>query len=177
MNARDRNALIRYHKDLKRNVLARPGIHDFIIILNGLKPGYNIPKIFRSAEAFSAAEVHLVGIGPFDPAAAKGALRKVPIRPHEEFAGCYSELSERGYRLYAMEPQASASLASTALPARSAFIFGNEEFGTSFETENYPDITPLAIPQFGQVQSLNVSNAAAIVMYEYVRQLAGAQSP
>ena len=56
------------------------------------------------------------------------------------------------------------------LPRRSAFIFGHEEYGLSFDPADYPDIQPLTIPQFGQVQSLNVSNAASVVMWEFLRQ-------
>jgi len=56
------------------------------------------------------------------------------------------------------------------LPAKSAFILGNEGLGISFNPENYPEIASLAIPQFGSMESLNVSIAASIVMYEYIRQ-------
>ena len=75
-----KHMLLRYQKERQRNCLARPGIHPFVVVLDGLKPGYNIGKIFRSAEAFGAAAIHLVGIGPFDPAPAKGSFRKVPAR-------------------------------------------------------------------------------------------------
>ena len=56
------------------------------------------------------------------------------------------------------------------LPHKSAFIFGHEEFGCSFEPDDYPQMQTLTIPQFGSVQSLNVSIAASVVMYEYARQ-------
>nr|WP_231892858.1 TrmH family RNA methyltransferase [endosymbiont of unidentified scaly snail isolate Monju] len=53
---------------------------------------------------------------------------------------------------------------------KSAFVVGNEEFGLSFEPTDYPGMQTLRIPLFGQMESLNASVAAAIVMYEYVRQ-------
>jgi tRNA G18 (ribose-2'-O)-methylase SpoU len=56
------------------------------------------------------------------------------------------------------------------LPHKSAFILGHEEFGCSFVPDDYPQMQTLTIPQFGSVQSLNVSIAASVVMYEYVRQ-------
>ena len=56
------------------------------------------------------------------------------------------------------------------LPEKSAFIFGHEEFGISFNKHDYKDIGALQIPQCGRSQSLNVSVAASIVMYEYIRQ-------
>ncbi|MEW8013730.1 MAG: hypothetical protein AB2807_02755 [Candidatus Sedimenticola endophacoides] len=43
-----------------------------MIVLDHLKAGYNVPKIFRSADAFGAAAVHLINIGPFDPPPPRG---------------------------------------------------------------------------------------------------------
>lgn len=167
---RDRNMLLRYQKQRQRNVLAQPGEHQFVLILDQLKPGFNVPKIFRSAEAFGAAAVHLINIGPFDPAPAKGSFRKVPAAFHETFAPCYQELKEAGYRFFMLSPDAETSLCRCELPEKSAFILGHEEFGFSFELTDYPEIEAVNIPQFGSVQSLNVSIASSIVMYEYVRQ-------
>ncbi|PLX99562.1 MAG: TrmH family RNA methyltransferase [Desulfuromonas sp.] len=167
---RDRNMLLRYRKERQKNVLAKPVAHAFILVLDQLKAGFNVPKIFRSAEAFGAAAVHLVNIGPFDPAPAKGSFRKVPARFHEDFAACYSELTEQGYTLYRLAPDAEAGLCHCALPEKSAFILGHEEFGCSFDPQDYPAIRSLSIPQYGSVQSLNVSIASSIVMYEFVRQ-------
>jgi len=160
--------LQRYLKECQRNVLARPGAHPFVVVLDHLKAGYNVAKIFRSAEAFGAGAVHLVGIGPFDPAPAKGALRKVPARFHDDFAGCHRELRAQGYTPFVLDPAGETPLHRAELPERSAFVFGHEEFGMSFAVDDYPDIRRLAIPQYGGVQSLNVSIAASIVMYEYV---------
>lgn len=165
-----RQLLLRYEKDLKRNILAQPGKHEFVLILDQLKPGFNVGKIFRSAEAFGAAAVHLVNIGPFDPAPAKGSFRKVPAVLDENFAACYSALAEQGYRFFLLDPQGATSLCQVNLPAKSAFVLGHEEFGFSFDQSDYPDFEKITIPQFGSVQSLNVSIAASVVMYEYVRQ-------
>jgi len=161
---------IRYRKDRQKNILAKPGTHDFIVVLDHLKASYNVPKIIRTAQAFGAAEVHLVNIGVFDPAPAKGALRKVPAKFPENFAVCYCDLMARGYTCYLLEAGGATCLTETELPEKSAFIFGHEEFGPSFDPEDFPGIKTLKIPQFGEMESLNVSNAASIVMYEYVRQ-------
>ncbi|MGD8483923.1 MAG: TrmH family RNA methyltransferase [Thioalkalispiraceae bacterium] len=163
-------ALQRYHKEKQRNLLAQPGCKSFIIVLDHLKGGFNVPKIFRSAEAFGCHEVHLVNVEPFDPAPAKGTFRKVPTRYHANFEDCYAQLEARGYRLFALQASCSNNLATTALPEKSAFILGNEGLGHSFNRENYPAIDCLSIPHFGVTESLNVSVAASIVMYEYTRQ-------
>jgi len=163
-------AFKRYEKQRRRNLLAEPGPHPFIIVLDHLKAGYNVPKIFRSAQAFGAREIHLINIGPFDPAPGKGAFKAVPARFHDTFESCYEELLGRGYRLFTLEPDADEALQGASLPANSAFIMGHEEKGLSFAPRDYPEISSLAIPRFGPVQSLNVSVAASIVMYEYARQ-------
>jgi tRNA G18 (ribose-2'-O)-methylase SpoU len=115
-------------------------------------------------------EVHLVGIGPFDPAPAKGAFRAVPARFHETFAASHADLVARQYRLFTLEPRGGERLQDACLPPRTAFVFGHEEGGLSFDPADFPDLGRLTIPQAGPLQSLNVSVAASIAMYEYVRR-------
>jgi len=160
----------RYRKDRQRNALAVPGPHDFIVVLDQLKARYNPPKIFRSAQAFGAAEVHLVNIGVFDPGPAKGAFRKVPATFTASFSESYEDLTGRGYTCYLLAADGDNSLVDIDLPQKSAFIFGHEEFGPSFAPSDFPKVQTLKIPQYGEIESLNVSNAASIVMFEYVRQ-------
>lgn len=171
MRAKREQAERRYEKQRRRNCLAVAGAHDFIIVLDHLKAGFNVPKIFRSAEAFGAREIHLIDIGSFDPAPAKGAFKKVPARFHDAFDACYQDLAQRGYTLFTLEPGGDCpALNRSELPVKSAFILGHEEMGISFDRADYPDIRCLTIPQTGETQSLNVSVAASIVMYEYVGQ-------
>ena len=165
-----RQMLLRYNKELQRNLLAKPGAHEFVLVLDQLKAGFNIGKIFRSAEAFGAAAGHLVNIEPFNPSPAKGSFRKVPAIFHETFADCHADLVEQGYTFFLLNPEGATSLCTMELPCKSAFVLGHEEFGFSFDPKDYPDLKRLNIPQFGSVQSLNVSIAASVVMYEYVRQ-------
>jgi len=169
-SSRQRQVILRYNKERQRNILSQPGPNDFIIVLDGLKPGFNVAKIFRSADAFGAAAVHLVNVGTFDPAPAKGSFRKVPAVFHDNFACCHTQLTSAGYSLFALAPEATSSLTDICLPRKCAFVFGHEEFGHSFAISDYPDLQTLSIPQFGSVQSLNVSIAASIVMFEHVRQ-------
>ncbi|MCW8945415.1 MAG: TrmH family RNA methyltransferase [Sedimenticola sp.] len=163
-------AVLRYKKQRQRNLLAKPGPHQFIIVMDHLKAGFNVPKIFRSAEAFGAQEVQLIDIGLFDPAPGKGSFRKVPARFLDTFEQSHADLTARGYTLFTLEADQGESLYDAELPEKCAFIFGHEERGISFDPQDYPAIRRLTIPQFGQVESLNVSIAASIVMYEYVRQ-------
>jgi tRNA G18 (ribose-2'-O)-methylase SpoU len=162
--------MLRYTKQRQRNLLAKPGAHPFVLVLDHMKAGFNVAKIFRSAEVFGASEVHLIDIGPFDPAPGKGGFKKVPARFFEGFNESYQDLTERGYTLFMLSAGAETSLVSTPLPEKSAFVLGHEEWGHSFEPAAFPDIRALSIPQFGEIESLNVAVAASVAMYEYVRQ-------
>lgn len=163
-------ALLRYAKEKQRNLLAKPGAKSFVIVLDNLKSSFNVPKIFRSAEAFGCHAIHLVNIAPFDPSPAKGTFRKVPAVFHEHFDSCFESLSADGYTLFALEAGEHNSLTSVELPEKSAFVLGNEGLGLTFDKARYPAMKSLSIPHFGVTESLNVSVAASIVMYEYIRQ-------
>lgn len=164
-------ALKQYEKHRRHNLLyATPGIHDFIIVLDNLKPSFNIGKIFRSADAFGAREIHLVGIDYFEVKSAKGSFKWVPTLFHKDFAACHHDLSKKGCTMHILEPGEATLLHQVPLPVKSAFIFGHEEFGVSFDPADYKNIQRLSIPQYGRVGNLNVSVAASVVMYEYLRQ-------
>ncbi|RUM48048.1 MAG: TrmH family RNA methyltransferase [Desulfocapsa sp.] len=166
-----KDMLLRFERARRRNsVSAEPGVHDCILVLDGLKPDFNIGKIFRSADAFGALEIHLIGIRAFDPEPAKGSVRWVPFTMHDDFAACYQILKQRGYAVITMEPECSMQLTHCTLAKKTAFVFGHEEFGFSFDPIQFPDIQRVSIPQWGRVQSLNVSVAASIALYEYVRR-------
>jgi tRNA G18 (ribose-2'-O)-methylase SpoU len=156
---------------LGRNHAAGP--HSLILVLDHLKPsGFNIGKIFRSGNALGVHELHLVGIDFFDPRAAKGAIKCTRHRHFSQFEESYGALSDMGYTVYALSPESELStpLHQSKLASKCAFVLGHEEFGLSFDCKKYPAIVPITIAQFGRVQSLNVSIAASIAGYEYLRQ-------
>jgi tRNA G18 (ribose-2'-O)-methylase SpoU len=153
-----------------RSQNAAPGPHPFALVLDHLEPDFNPGKIYRSADAFGCRAIHLVGMTFFDPGPAKGSFKHVPSYFHEQFDEAYRVLLEGGYRIYALMPDAGPSLFDTEMPLQTAFILGNEADGLSFRPQDYPQVQPLRIPQFGNPQSLNVSVAASIAMYEWLRR-------
>lgn len=165
-----RQAQKRFERQRRLNRMAAPGPHPLIAVLDHLKPRFNIGKIFRSAEAFGADSVHLIGTDFFDPAPAMGSFKWVPARFFETFDQSYQVLLKRQFDIFILDPGAPDRLPHTKLPARCAFVFGHEEYGFSFEPNDYPQLRRLSVPQLGKVQSLNVSVAASLAMYEYVRQ-------
>lgn len=149
---------------------AHNGPHEMILVLDHLKPDFNVGKIFRSAEALGVFEVCLVGIPFFDPSPALGCFRKVKAKFFPDFASCWQYLKEQGFSVYAFDCRATTYMHQLSYPLKSAFVFGHEEYGLSFKLEDFPEVKWVKIQQVGQVESLNVSIAASLSIYEFVRQ-------
>lgn len=154
---------------LLNKMMAKPGPYPFVLILDNLKVDFNIGKIIRSAEAFGATGVDVVGTIFFDPLPAKGCMKRVPWTMTGTFHESYQRHLDQGFTFYAFDSEAEESLHEVNFPEKSAFIMGHEGFGFSFKKEHYPKIKWIKIPQMGMVESLNVSVAASIVMYEFAR--------
>lgn len=168
--AGDANALWRYERQRRRNLLARPGPLPVSLVLDRLKPDVNVAKIFRCAEAFGAESVHLVAIGPFDPAPAKGGFKHVPARLHPDFGACLAALEAEAMQPVLLDPAAGELLDQAELPPRCAFVLGHELTGLSAEAQALATAPRLRIRQWGRVDSLNVAVAAAIALYEFGRR-------
>ena len=57
---------------------------------------------------------------------------------------------KRDYTPFILEPGKGEPIMDTPLPQKSAFVFGHEEFGISFEPDLFPEVRRLTIPQFGR---------------------------
>lgn len=154
---------------LLNKVMSKPGPFPYVLILDHLKVDFNIGKIIRSAEAFGAHAVDVVGTSFFDPMPAKGCMKRVPWTMTKTFHESYDRWAKEGYTFYAFDSEATDSIHQVNFPDKSAFILGHEGFGFTFKKELYPNIKFIRIPQFGLVESLNVAVAASIVMYEFTR--------
>jgi tRNA G18 (ribose-2'-O)-methylase SpoU len=154
---------------LLNKMMAKPGPYPFVMILDHLKVDFNIGKIIRSADAFGAMGIDVVGTTFFDPLPAKGTMKRVPFTIVNTFVESYQKWLDQGYTFYAFDSEAEQAIHEITFPEKSAFIVGNEGSGFSFKKEHYPKIKYIRIPQLGKVESLNVSVAASIVMYEFAR--------
>lgn len=154
---------------LLNKIMGKPGPFSYVLILDHLKVDFNIGKIIRSAEAFGAHSVDVVGTSFFDPLPAKGCMKRVPWTMRKTFHESYDAWARLGYTFYAFDSEASESIHQVTFPEKSAFILGHEGFGFTFRKELYPMIKFIKIPQIGMVESLNVSVAASVVMYEFAR--------
>jgi tRNA G18 (ribose-2'-O)-methylase SpoU len=168
----------RFETELKEGApTAKPGPHPLVVVLDHPRPRRNAAAIVRTADAFGARAVYVVGTTFFDPVPAVGSLRNVPLRFFHSFAQAHAELAGEGYAMFALEPahdfKQPKLLHLTTLDRKTALIIGHETLGLSFDPSAYADVECLAIEQYGVVPCLNASVAASIAMYEYARQHAG----
>jgi tRNA G18 (ribose-2'-O)-methylase SpoU len=152
---------------------AKPGPQSYTVVLDHLKPDFNVGKIFRTADAFGAREVCLVGMRYFDPSSSVGSFKHVPARFFDSFKDCYGYLKQQKLAIYRLEPEHGGLLTEAPIEKDCALVLGNEGVGHSFTREDFPDVSSLRIPQWGRAQSLNVSVAAAVAMYELCRRFGG----
>jgi tRNA G18 (ribose-2'-O)-methylase SpoU len=160
-----------YDREKIQSKMAPEGSNEFVLILDQLKAGYNVPKIYRSAQAFGCRKILSIGVGPFDPSPARGSFKQTQTEfpPAPGLDAC-EKLRQEGYEFWLLDPHADVSLFNVSFAQKSAFIFGHEEYGVSPELQALAGARRVRIPQWGKVESLNVSIAASLVMYEYLRQ-------
>ncbi|EQC50690.1 TrmH family RNA methyltransferase [Bacteriovorax sp. DB6_IX] len=161
----------KFEKELEINLeKSKEGIHELIIVLDHLKGNFNMGKIMRSAEIYSVKEVHIIGTKFFDPTPAKGALKRVKTYFYHSFDESAARIKELGFSAITFDSKATEYLNDCQLPEKSAFIFGHEEFGPMYDKDQFEASKVLKIKQYGLTESLNVSIAATISMYEYTNQ-------
>jgi tRNA G18 (ribose-2'-O)-methylase SpoU len=148
------------------------------VVLDNVRSQTNIGSVFRTSDAFRVERICLCGICSTPPhrdihKTALGAEESVAWSYHEETADCLQVLKEQGYRIYAVE-QVDDSMKLDALPEslgeKVAVVFGNEVEGVQEELLPLCDGS-IEIPQQGTKHSLNISCAAAIVLWELWQRL------
>ncbi|MBQ9639852.1 MAG: RNA methyltransferase [Bacteroidales bacterium] len=149
-----------------------------VVVLDNVRSMNNIGSVFRTSDAFRVAQIVLCGITATPPhrdihKTALGAEDAVSWQYENDTLQCVHRLQEQGYTVYAVEQaQQSTMLNGLELPegARIAIVFGNEVDGVQQEVVDACHGC-IEIPQQGTKHSLNVSCAAAIVLWEMYNKL------
>ena len=147
---------------------------DLTVVLENVHDPHNVSAVLRSCDAVGVLRVELLYTVEKFPRIGKksssSANKWLDLRRHTSVAGCYSLLREEGFRIYATRlGGASVPLYELDLSRPSALVFGNEHRGVSPEAAEAADGN-FHIPMVGMIQSLNVSVAAAVALYEAHRQ-------
>ena len=146
--------------------------HDFHVAIENWQHDFNIGTIVRSANAFLAAEVHIVGNRRWNRRGAMVTDRYQHVRHHETAADLAGYLRDTGVALLGIDNlPGSQHLETMTVPRRVCFLFGQEGPGLSPGAREACDGT-FSIAQFGSTRSINASAAAAIAMHAWVRTYA-----
>lgn len=148
-----------------------------IVVLNGLEDPHNVGAIVRTAEAVAADAVVLIeGKGaPVNAAvhkASAGAMSHMRICKVKSFVKCLDLLHERGFQIAAADMDAEKNHTDLDWTAPTALVLGAEGSGIGPEARKRCD-SVVRIPMAGCVESLNVSVAAGVLLYEAMRQRLG----
>ncbi|MDA8425332.1 MAG: 23S rRNA (guanosine(2251)-2'-O)-methyltransferase RlmB [Treponema sp.] len=144
-----------------------------VLVLDHIEDPQNLGAIVRSADVFAADLVVLprrraASLSPAAARASAGATAYVPTAYVPNLAAALRRLAGAGFWSYAAD-MGGEDLAAADLSERCVLVLGNEGSGVSRLLKDECDAA-LAIRQSGHVDSLNVSAAAAIMMYEYRRR-------
>ena len=144
-----------------------------LILLDQVTDPHNIGAIIRSAAAFSASAVILTdNNSPKENntilKCAAGACETVPMVHITNLSNCIKELKKEGYWIIGLDGHTELTLKESIFSEKIAIIMGSEDKGLRKLTKENCDYIA-KIPMSSSSESLNVSNAAAIALYEFAK--------
>lgn len=153
---------------------------EIAVLLHNIRSAHNVGSIFRTADAAGVSHMYLSGYTP-TPAdrfgraqkdiakTALGAQESVPWTQRKTAVALIRELKAEGWAIVGVEQDArSIDYRKMRLTAPTLFIFGNEVRGVSAALRKLCDQI-VEIPMRGTKESLNVSVAAGVVLFEAMR--------
>lgn len=145
-----------------------------LVVCDELSDPHNLGAILRTAECAGAHGVIIpkrrsVGLTAVVGKASAGAVEYIPVARVSNIAAAIRELKERGVWVFGTAADGALPLYSADLRGPAAIVIGNEGEGMSRIVAESCDFK-VSIPMKGHISSLNASAAAAILLYEAVRQ-------
>ena len=143
------------------------------VALEVIQDPANLGAIIRTAEALGVDGALLCGCcdiyNPKALRASMGSLLRLPLFESKKLPETLMELRQNGTRIFATTPDAKAAkITETPMRGGVLLVIGNEGNGVSPQTLRV--CTPITIPMLGRAESLNASMAAAIAMWEMMKQ-------
>jgi len=144
--------------------------HDFHVAIENWQHDMNIGSIVRTANAFGAEAVHIIGRRRWNKRGAMVTDRYQHVSHHEDVATFVAWARAEGIPIIAIDNVPGSVIIETfALPRRCVLLFGQEGPGLSAEAIASADAV-VEISQFGSTRSMNASAAAAVAMHSWVTQ-------
>lgn len=140
------------------------------VVIENVHDSHNVSAILRTCDAVGVLEVHLLYTQEEFPEISKAssvsANKWMKIKKYKSYEEFYSQLKSNGFVIAASHlDKFSCNHDEIDFSKPTALVFGNEHRGVSDELLKYADLT-FKIPMHGMIQSLNVSVAAAVSLYE-----------
>ena len=167
-----RNVVDRYRYWLRDAIVADLDTrrHDFHVGIENWQHDFNIGSIVRTANAFLAREVHIVGRRRWNRRGAMVTDRYQHIRHHETVDDLVVWASVEDLAVVGIDNlPGSVPLETTTLPRRALLLFGQEGPGLSGPARDAAAVV-CSIAQFGSTRSINAGTAAGIAMHTWIRQ-------
>lgn len=147
-----------------------------IILLDQVTDPHNVGAILRSAAAFDAAAVvvtkhHAPKENAVMAKTASGAMDIVPLVSVTNLVAAIEDLKKAGFWVWGMDGSAKQNLREAKPDSKTALVMGAEGAGMRRLTVEHCDLV-VKLPIHAQMESLNVSNAAAIALYEIAQSIA-----
>ncbi|MGZ8177245.1 TrmH family RNA methyltransferase [Williamsia sp. SKLECPSW1] len=144
--------------------------HAFHVAIENFTHDANIGTVVRTANAFGAAAVHIVGRRRWNRRGAMVTDRYQHLEHHPDVDTLIAWARERGLAVVAVDNTPGARRLETAdLPRECVLLFGQEGPGVSDDAHAHADLT-VSIAQFGSTRSINAGVAAGIAMHAWIRQ-------
>lgn len=146
----------------------------FILILPNIRSGHNVGAIFRTADGAGVDKLYLTGYTPCPPhvqidKVSLGAEKWMPWEYRKQTGRLLKELKEMGYNIVALEQtKNSQNIFDWSPKFPIALVLGNEKTGVSKSLLKYCDES-VEIPMHGKKNSLNVSVATGVAMYQILK--------
>ena len=144
--------------------------HGFHVAIENWQHDFNIGSVVRTANAFLAREVHIIGNRRWNRRGAMVTDRYQHVRHHPTVEEFVAWAHDAGLAVIAIDNlPGSVPLETASLPGECVLVFGQESVGLSDAVRETADAT-LAIAQYGSTRSINAGAAAAIAMHAWIRQ-------
>jgi tRNA G18 (ribose-2'-O)-methylase SpoU len=144
--------------------------HPFHVAIENWVHDRNIGTVVRTANAFAAAEVHIVGRRRWNRRGAMVTERYLHLRHHTDIDALVAWCASQALPIVGIDNlPGSVPLETTTLPERCLLLFGQEGPGLSPEAKDAADVV-CSIAQFGSTRSINAGVAAGIAMHAWIRQ-------
>ena len=146
--------------------------HPFHVAIENWQHDFNIGTVVRTANAFLAAEVHIIGRRRWNRRGAMVTDRYLHVRHHPTIAEFTAWAEGEGLPVVGIDIlPGSVPIETTTLPERCVLLFGQEGPGLSPEAREASGMV-CSIAQFGSTRSINAGVAAGIAMHNWIRHWA-----